>query len=120
MAKTKVWFLETHAPLFHPSGKNLGTKIFPDRVGSGCEAWHDSETREIQVTHNDLNKSGGGKPITTNLGIATYAQWTPYQDVKEVVNEHKTEDKSKRSSAQAATPQSHVFEGRGQGKTGRG
>ena len=106
-------------PLFHPGGKNLGNKIFPDRIGNGCEAWHDSETGEIQITYPDLDKSGAGKLITTNLSITAYSQWAPYQGAKEIVNEHKTEDKSKRSSAQVQTPQSHVFEGRGQGKTGK-
>lgn len=107
MAKTKIWYLETHTPLFHPKGKNLGTKIFPDRI-QDCQAFYDDECGEIEVIYQG---------IKTYLGVTAYAQWAPDQREPEIKNEHHTEDKSKRSKAQVATPQSHVFEGRGAGKS---
>lgn len=116
MSKTKVWYLETHTPVFHPKGLNMGCKIFTDgRPHQNGKYFPDIEINycdddgEIEIIYQG---------IKTFLGITAYAQWAPYPDepVKAPVNEHKTEDKSKRSSAQVATPQSHVFEGRGQGR----
>lgn len=102
-----VRFLELHSDLFH-AGKNFGKKLIPGKV-SGLKVQYDENEKWFEITY--MNRVGYISPTAWHF-------WEPEQETSApvIVNEHKTDDKSKRSSAQVSTPQSHVFEGRGQGR----
>ncbi len=103
-----VRFLETHNDIFH-AGKNFGKKH-----GTGGRFIQDLSVKYDEDKQWFEFRYGGRIGY---IFINNCAFWEPEQETQApvVVNEHKTDDKSKRSRAQVSTPQSHVFEGRGAG-----
>lgn len=84
--------------LFH-AGKNHGKKLATN-PNTGLKIQYDDEKDRFEITYNGV------------LGYwKDHYFFVPASSKKlpEPVNEHKTEDKSKRSKAQVSTPQSHVF-----------
>ncbi len=104
-----VRFLETHTDVFH-AGKNFGKKLGAGsgKVVTDLKIQYDSEEKWFEFTY-------GGR--TGYIFANNCAFWEPDQTAPAplIINEHKTDDKNKRSRAQVSTPQSHVFEGRGGG-----
>lgn len=84
--------------LFH-AGKNHGKKLTTN-VNTGLKIQYDEDKQRFEITFN---------------GVVGYWKdhyfWVPAasKQLAEPKNEHKTEDRSKRSKAQVSTPQSHVF-----------
>ena len=106
-----IRFAKFHDQVFH-GGKNFSDKI-EVRLHDGLKLQFDETTKRFVITY----KGRVGYLPETSAFI-----WEPAEQlvsVPVVVNEHRTEDKSKRSKAQVSTPMSHVFEGRGNGQTGQ-
>lgn len=103
----KIRWIEFHSPVFH-GGKNFTNKIEVKRHDTLKIEYHTDEEM-FYLTYQNR---------TSTLPVTSAFIWEAESDgpIPLVVNEHKTDDKNKRSKAQVATPQSHVFEGRGQGK----
>lgn len=98
---TDVRFLELHSDLFH-AGKNFGKKLNPKSI-SGMTLQYDPEEKWFEITYM------GRKGYIFSNNCAFWEPLIESVSVPVIVNEHKTEDKSKRSKAQVSTPQSHVF-----------
>ena len=95
-----VRFLEVHTEVFF-AGKNFGKKFVMKNIPGLSLKWNDTE-KWFELTWNKRK----GIIFPTNCSVCEFEDGV---EVKMPVNEHKTEDKSKRSKAQVSTPQSHVF-----------
>lgn len=100
---TEISFAELHSPLFH-AGRNHGTKLETDKRPD-LKLEYDEDKKELRVLYNHRVSR---LPCTSVHSMEEKASIVK-ADVKPVINEHRTEDKSKRSSAQVSTPTSHVF-----------
>lgn len=104
-----VHYVEFHSPLFH-AGKNFGTKVEVHKH-QGLTITYDDDLSLFNIEY----KGRMAKCPWTSAFL-----WEPKSVVTPipvVVNEHRTQDASKRKGAQVSTPMGHVFEGPGAGKT---
>ena len=104
-----VRFLILMKPLHH-AGKNFGEKIDPKMV-PGLILTHDTEKHTFNITHNQ--RTG----VIPEWSVLVWELESAQATSQEVVNEHKTSDAKKFAGAQVSTPQGHVFEGPGKGRT---
>lgn len=103
---------EFHTPLF-ACGKSFGNKVEVAHH-SGLKIQYDDEKHVFTVAYPDPKT----KQIrTAQVPESNCATWETVASRPRVpANEHKTESVEGRNRAQVSTPQSHVFEGQGQGK----
>lgn len=101
-----IRWIEFKKPVFH-AGKNFTEKIEIKRH-DGLKIQLHEEKRRFYITYQNR---------VLELPEESAFSWERVANVEipMIVNEHKTEDKNKRSKAQVSTPQSNVFEGKGQG-----
>lgn len=106
----KVIHIQFHDDVFH-AGKNFGKKIEISKV-DGLKIEFDEDNRRFYMTYKNRIR------VFPELSAFSWEdeQNSP-EPILEIKNEHRTEDRSKRVSAQVSTPMGHVFEGPGKGKT---
>ena len=97
--KTELSYAELHAPLFL-AGKNHGLKL---RADASLKLFYDEELKELHVSYNN-KKARLPYPSVHSMEEVPVPIGVPDQPKPQPVV-----DKSKRSSAQVSTPQSHVF-----------
>lgn len=97
-------FLETHGDIF-VGGKNHGKKHRP--TPNLKLEWDDSQKCAFLTWNGER-----GRIPESNINVSVAGE-----PAKLPKNEHKTSDVNEFKKAQVETPMSHVFEGRGRGKT---
>lgn len=105
--KTNIIWAELHSPLFL-AGTNLGLKMDPSKR-QGLVMEFDEEKCHLYVQYNGATARVPEPSILSMVEgeLKKPIKETPPPYVKKVV------------TAQVSTPQGHVFEGPGAGKTGR-
>lgn len=119
MALENIYWIQFHSPLFF-AGRNFGEKVQVDKI-QGLKIAYDDELSLFNIEYNNPQLPGIRK---AKMPWTSAYLWETVEDkeaanVPEVVNEHVTQDVNKIKKAQASTPQGHVFEGPGKGKTGK-
>lgn len=102
--RTPIQWAELHSPLFL-AGANLGLKLDP-KVKVGLSMEYDEEKRHLYVTYN---KRTARVPEPSILSMN--------EGVNDSVAEKPRPTVVTKVTAQASSPQDHVFAGPGAGKT---
>lgn len=110
-----VW-AELHAPLFHSSGANLGSKLDPMKK-SGLKLEWDSDRKEFWVHYNNRSMFLPGTSVfSMEKGTPVVVEISEKAKNKANAEQHEQRRKAGKLSAQVAGPQHHVFAGPGAGK----
>lgn len=104
--KEEIDSITFHDDLFH-AGKNFSKKVDVSKF-SGLSISLNNDTHRFEVSYQNRTR------YLPELSAFSWELVTQVP-IPKIENEHRTEDKSKRSRAQASTPQGHVFAGPGAG-----